>query len=117
MQTIAERQAAEAAEAAADEEKQKRLTERQQETRQLLVQTLAADAAAALAAATAAVTRPKGTEDVEEIDTSGEIDLRWETGGNMREHVGVGVVCGAEMWVLWLQGLVHGRVNAQQMQH
>lgn len=43
----------------------------------------ATDGAAALAAASAVVTRPKGTEDVEEIDTAGEIDLRWETGGNM----------------------------------
>lgn len=70
-QTIAERQAAEAAEAQAEEEKQRRLEQRQQETRQLLVQTLAADAAAALAAASAAVARPKGTEEVDDIDTSG----------------------------------------------
>jgi hypothetical protein len=43
----------------------------QQETRQLLVQVIAADAQAALAAATAAVQRPKGAEDVEDVDTSG----------------------------------------------
>lgn len=43
----------------------------QQETRQLLVQVIAADAQAALAAAAAAVQRPKGAEDVEDVDTSG----------------------------------------------
>lgn len=62
----------------------------QQETRQLLVQVIAADEQAARAAATAAVTRPKGTEEVEDIDTSGGSGTAqpWEPGNQCACEVG-----------------------------
>lgn len=69
LQTIAEREAAEAAEAAAEEERKARLIERQQETRQLLVQVIAADEAAARAAAA-----PVALKEYEEIDTGDEAE-------------------------------------------
>lgn len=88
MQTIAEREAAEKAEAAAEEQQKARLVERQQETRQLLVHVIAADEAAARAAAA-----PVALKDYGEIDTDDEAEPdaidRWQR----REAARIRYVC------------------------
>lgn len=74
----------------------------QQETRQLLVQVIAADAQAALAAATAAVQRPKGAEDVEDVDTSGVCRHMVLACGHIRRS---NPGCGCILIAKWGRGL------------